>query len=335
MSDRRLVLIGPAADALLLWGAPLEALLIVLSWLHGLAVFAPPRMAGQGTMFLFAAIAWLTWAHLIAVAPRAYLNREVFSAYRRRLVVVPILLLALLLVSPTALVIAGVVGIAWDVHHSAMQNFGFSRLYDMKAGNPPALLRATDLRLNWLLYVGPLFAGASLALHLDQLMELRATPLAALTAMPGVFETHHAELRGVAILAYLAVLGWAGLDYAAAMRAGYRIPVHKAATIAASGVVSVLAWGFAPPVVALAVINLYHAVQYFALVWLKEGPRMRGQGSAVRAALIFGGGCAMFGFAYAAAADSDARWILAPFIACSLLHYWYDGFVWSVRRKQV
>ena len=29
------------------------------------------------------------------------------------------------------------------------------------------------------------------------------------------------------------------------------------------------------------------------------------------------------------------RWLLAPFIACSLLHFWFDGFVWSVRKRQV
>jgi hypothetical protein len=27
--------------------------------------------------------------------------------------------------------------------------------------------------------------------------------------------------------------------------------------------------------------------------------------------------------------------LLAPFIACSLLHFWFDGFVWSVRRSDV
>ena len=44
-----------------------------------------------------------------------------------------------------------------------------------------------------------------------------------------------------------------------------------------TGVVSILAWGFSPPLVALAATNLYHAVQYFALVWTKEGGRMTGK----------------------------------------------------------
>ncbi|QNA82815.1 hypothetical protein G4G27_01395 [Sphingomonas sp. So64.6b] len=37
---------------------------------------------------------------------------------------------------------------------------------------------------------------------------------------------------------------------------------------------------------------------------------------------------------YAAAAGS-AKVFAAPFVACSLLHFWYDSFVWSVRKRQV
>ena len=34
--------------------------------------------------------------------------------------------------------------------------------------------------------------------------------------------------------------------------------------------------------------------------------------------------------------DADASaWLFSLFIVISLMHFWYDGFVWSVRRKQV
>ncbi|WP_425229324.1 hypothetical protein [Sphingomonas sp.] len=339
LRDRSLALIGPRADALLFWGAPLAAFLLVQLWLRGADLLGMPAVEHHAVAALFAGVSVLTFAHLIAVVPRAYGNREVFAAHRTRLVIVPIVLVGALLASPTLLLLASVVAVAWDVHHSAMQNFGFSRLYDMKAGNPPSMLRATDLRLNWALYVGPLAAGAALTIHLHYFAKLDGTALAALTGVPGVFGAHAAGVRDAAIVAYLAVLGWAGVDYARAMRNGYRLPAHKAATLVTTGAVSILAWGCSPPVVALAVVNIYHAVQYFALVWLKEGQRMRGQGrggaTLWRAALLFGGGCALFGVAYAAAVNVNPRWLLAPFIACSLLHFWYDGFVWSVRKRQV
>ncbi len=336
LADPARAIIGPRRDAVLLWGAPLIAFIAVQAWLHGFATLAPAPVAQGAVYALVTAVGVLTFAHLIAVVPRAYLNPQVFAAYRTRLTVVPVVLLAALVLSPTALIVGGIVAVLWDVHHSAMQNFGFARLYDLKAGNPPTLLRGTDLRLNWALYVGPLAAGAALTGHFDHFPQLDGTTLAALTSVPGVLDGQHAAIRSVAILAYLAVLAWTLVDYVRAMRSGYRLPAHKLATMLATGTVSVLAWGFSPPLVALAAINLYHAVQYFALVWVKEGARMTQVGrTRTRAVLAFGAGCATFGIAYAVAGDGPATVWLAPFVACSLLHFWYDGFIWSVRKQQV
>ena len=92
------------------------------------------------------------------------------------------------------------------------------------------------------------------------------------------------------------------------------------------------------PLVALATVNLYHAVQYFALVWMKEGGRMTdafGRGNRKLAIAFFFAGSAVFGLGYMAAVSDSLKWVVAPFIACSLLHFWYDGFVWSVRKRQL
>jgi hypothetical protein len=337
LTDPRRAILGPRRDALLFWGAPLIAFLFVQLWLRGWDQFAPATLATPAIVGLFGFVSVLTWAHLIAVVPRAYFNHEVFAAYRMRLTVVPVLLLATLFLSSTALIIAAVVAVFWDVHHSAMQNFGFARIYDMKAGNAPNQLRATDLRLNWLMYVGPLAAGAALPTHTVYFQQFGGTFLSALTKVPGVLAADHDGVRIVAISAYAIVIGWTVFDYARAMRAGYTLPAHKLATMVVTGAVSMLAWGFSPPLIALAAINLYHAVQYFALVWVKEGGRMTSlTGNApMRAALLFALACAVFGLGYAAAVTGTPSLFVAPFIACSLLHFWYDSFVWSVRKRQV
>ena len=257
LHDPARAIIGPRADALLLWGAPLAAFLSVQAWLRGWDRLASSAAMQPAVIGLFAAVAVLTWAHLIAVVPRAYLNREVFVAYRWRLTLVPATLLAALLLSPTALICGAVLAVFWDVHHSAMQNFGFARLYDMRAGNPPALLRAADLRLNWAMYVGPLAASAALATHLDHLGRFDGTMLSALTAVPGVLAAHQSGIRVLALLAYTGVLAWTVADYAAAIRSGYRLPAHKLAAMAVTGAVSILAWGFSPPLVALALATRF------------------------------------------------------------------------------
>ena len=336
LGDPAFAIGGRVFDLLFLWGAPLIAALFVWAW-AGAALLLPAAQGKAAMALLVGGVGVLTFAHLVAVVPRAYLNPDVFAANRLRLTLVPLLLVAALLASPALLLIGGIAAVLWDVHHSAMQTFGLGRIYDMKAGNGPTVLRRVDLGLNWVLYVGPIAAGAALLDHVTRFESLRAIDLMTLAALPGVVEGHSGVIRTAAILAWLAAAVWAGLAYHEARRAGYRLPAHKAALLGSTGAVSVAAWGFAPPVLAFAIINLFHAVQYFALVWLKEGDRMRGLGHGrlprVAALPLFLGLCAAFGFAYTAA--EQARWLLAPFVACSLLHFWYDSFVWSVRKKQV
>ncbi|WP_447758579.1 hypothetical protein [Sphingopyxis fribergensis] len=327
---------GPLFDLLFFWGCPVFALLFVDLWLG--AASALPHHMGENMVYaltLFTLV--LTNAHLFAVAPRAYFNREVFEQNRFRLTVVPVLLLAGLLSFPLLLIAAGIVAAFWDVHHSAMQNFGLSRIYDMKAGNGPQLLRRADLRLNWILYVGPLAAGASLMTHLHAFDDLRGTSLQQLAALPGVMEGQLPLVSLLAILAYAAIILWAAVDYRAAMKAGYRPSAHKLALIGATGFVSLLAWGFSSPLVALVAINIYHAVQYFALVWLKEGDRMAAlaRKSPRTTFILFCAACGAAGVVYQLASGAGIAILMAPFVATSLLHFWYDSFVWSVRKKQV
>ena len=337
LADPRGAIGGPLFDALLLWGCPLASAILVWLWIGGAALL-PPAAGEAAIAALAVGVSVLTFAHLIAVAPRAYLNREVFEANRRRLTVVPVLLVGALTLSPTLLLVGGVVAVFWDVHHSAMQTFGLGRIYDMKAGNGALVLRRTDLRLNWALYVGPIAAGASLLEHLASLEGLRPLGWSAVAGLPSIAESHLLGIREAAIAAWLAATGWAAWDYRAAARQGYRLPVQKAALLGSTGFVSIAAWGFATPIVAFAIINLFHAVQYFALVWLKEGNRMAaasGRIGAIRwgALGLFLALCAAFGFAYHY--GRDWSWFAGAFIACSLLHFWYDSFVWSVRKKQV
>lgn len=336
LRESRFAIGGPRFDFLLFWGVPVLALVCVQTWL-GVALAMPPvtgeRMAGA--LGVFSAI--LTYAHLIAVAPRAYLNRDVFEANRTRLTLVPCVLLAGLLISPVLLVIGAVVAIFWDVHHSAMQNFGLSRIYDMKAGNDAQVLRPTDLRLNWMLYVGPLLAGASLPVHLAALRKFESVGFSDVARLPGLLEGHLGVIGIAAIIAWAAIIGWTIVDYRKAIAAGYRLPIHKLALVGSTGLVSVLAWGLSSPLVALIAINIYHALQYFALVWLKEGGRMTAltKGGPRIAMTLFLCGCGIVGLAYQFAATADIPFLIAPFLACSLLHFWYDSFVWSVRKKQV
>ena len=237
--------------------------------------------------------------------------------------------------------IGAVLAVFWDVHHSAMQTLGIARIYDMKAGNDPLELRRTDLRLNWILYVGPIAAGASLAVHMASFKAFAPLGWTGIASLPSLAEANVAYVREAAVALWQAIVGWAAFAYRAAFARGYRMPVHTLATIASAGLVSIAAWGFTNPVAAFAIINLFHAVQYFALVCLKEGKRIHAGTARIggdrlrrRASLaVFLTLCLGFGIAYQY--GQGLRWLGGLFVACSLLHFWYDSFVWSVRKKQV
>ena len=333
LADPSRAMAGPRVDALLFWGAPMAVLVMLALYLKGTELLAP----GGGTdmavyVFFFATL--ITNGHLVAVFPRAYLNREVFAANRFRLTVIPALLLLALFASPTVFIVAGIVAFFWDVHHSAMQTFGLARIYDFRAGNDRNALRRTDLVLNWLLYVGPIFWGASFLVHAEQLGNFVDTPLTVLATAPGYLEGSQTIIRDIALAVWGVTIAWAVVNYRRAMAKGYRPPAHKMALIVGTGSVTFLAWGYLPPLIAFATINIHHALQYYAIVWLQEGKRITaftrlGTTAAFAAFVLF---TAVLALGYDFATRMDSHLWLVPFLACSLLHFWYDGFVWSVRK---
>jgi hypothetical protein len=111
-----------------------------------------------------------------------------------------------------------------------------------------------------------------------------------------------------------------------ARRGQWRPPWLKIWLVASTGFVSIYTWAFNSWGEAFLIMNLFHGVQYLALVWVTEGRR---------AGLVpFVGGCFAYGLGVQALdADLTALWAIT--IVVSLMHFWYDAFVWSVRRSQI
>ena len=337
LSDPKRAIASPRMDAALVWGGPIVVLAALCAYLWSTALLLPGQATELSTYpFFFAML--VTYGHLMAVFPRAYLNRTVFEANRFRLTVVPVALLGVMFISPTAFIIAGIVAFFWDVHHSAMQTFGLSRIYEFKAGNGATdYLRRTDLALNWLLYVGPILVGASFLVHAGELGKFADTPLTYLSTLPGYLEGGQHTVRNVALGLWAAAIVWAVTAYRRAMERGYKLSAHKVALMASTGLVTFIAWGFLPPLIAFATINIHHALQYYVIVWMQEGQRIAafsrlGKRAALAAFVLL---TAVLALGYDFAMKMDSYLWAVPFLACSLLHFWFDGFVWSVRKKTV
>lgn len=282
-------------------------------------------------------LASLITAHLAITIIRSHFNPQVFHRFPLRFTLIPALLMAAMLGSYKVLICVSVLATFWDVYHSGMQTFGLARLYDVRAGNNPHNLRHLDIILNLLLYAGPIIGGATLMAHVDDFEKFNSVGALFLGAVP-------AKVAGFAgILTWCVVLGGASFllyylyCYGQAARAGYRVSAQKVALLVSTGVCSLLAWGFNPYGEAFFIMNVFHAVQYFAIIWWAERDtllrvfRLGPDGWGKRTALVAFLGTAM---AYGAW-DTIVSETTAMVLFVAILHFWYDGFIWSVRRHDV
>lgn len=339
MSEKRKrYIVGPEYDWAFFLAPPLAALC--------LGILISGSDFSDRTFFLFGAettvaelaLGTLIHAHLVAVVFRSHANPKIFRLYPRRFVLVPLLLFVGIVSSLWVAVTATVVATFWDVWHSGAQTFGFARIYDRNAGVPPEEGRRLDLWINQLLYAGPILAGATLIDHLATFDSYEDVGSAFFTAIP-------AKAGGVQpILTWIVAIGGTVLVavYVIAQirmaRRGYRPSPLKIFLVASTGLTSVYTWGFNSWGEAFFIMNLFHAVQYLALVWAMEKKRITrlfrlGERQAL-AGVLFLGSVLLYGFG-AQTVDPDVTSLWAVTIVVSLMHFWYDGFVWSVKKSQV
>src|SRR5262249_1174454 len=108
------------------------------------------------------------------------------------------------------------------------------------------------------------------------------------------------------------------------------------ALYATTGFVSLTCWGFGSFGEAFLVMNFFHALQYFAIVWWSEKATiMKAFRCSAPVALFI---LLVLGLGYGLWRAHKPE-TLGPVVALgnviSLMHFWYDGFVWSVRRGDV
>lgn len=338
---------GPAYDTICFILSPLLALLAAyaLGWFT-YPFEATDALAGRGTRIGFFISVW-TSSHLVAVFFRSHLNSQIFAMHRVRFVVVPILLTAAIASNDGVRMVCFVLAGLWDVYHSSMQNFGLSRIYDARRGNDANAGRLLDMLLNHLLYIGPIIGGLSLMATLTDFRLFLDVGWAGPVHFANWMETHQPILRAIIVVTGVVFLGYYVVRYLQLQRQGYRVSPQKIALVVSVAVSSIWAWGFLPPIEAAFVANLYHALQYFAIVWWIEKSNMKKvfrvasvPGASALALLAFLAVVFTLGAVIEYSSNhymlrGGLKWCAAAALVCSLVHFWYDGFIWSVRRKEV
>ncbi len=349
---------GPPQSADLPARAPGYIVGAAYDWLFFLA---PPLLALglgwsiSGTDFSDLAFQWWDWemtwaglligifihAHLVLVFARSHGNRDIFARHKLRFLLVPVALYVAMLSSNWVIYIGSVVATFWDVYHSGMQTFGFGRIYDAKAGNDPKIGRSLDWGLNQLLYAGPIVAGAVMLDHFEDFTEFEQMGVYFFSEIPVWMEGNQRYLS-YAILGLGAVyLLYYLYSYWRLHRDGHAISWQKVFLYTSTGGVSLYAWGFNSWGEAFFIMNFFHALQYFGLVWAMEKKNMektlRIDGTRIGKWLtlaVFLCLPLLYG-TWVQYMDPGIHMLWAISLVVSLMHFWYDGFVWSVQKQQV
>jgi hypothetical protein len=280
-------------------------------------------------------------AHLVAVFFRSHGNPSIFRQHPVRFIAVPVVLWSAIMGSTWVAITASVIATFWDVWHSGAQTFGLARIYDAKAGAPPEQGRRLDFWLNQLFYAGPILAGATLMDHVDAFDEYATVGATFFTTIPAQVDDGRRFLTWAVIGGGSLFVAYYLFAYWRMSRRGYRVSPLKVWLLASTGACSIYTWGFNTWGEAFFIMNLFHAVQYLALVWVMEhkklGERIPVRNSPARTlfvAIAFFG--AVFGYGCAVQlVDPDIEAFWAITIVISLMHFWYDAFIWSVRKAQV
>ncbi|HEY8123545.1 MAG TPA: hypothetical protein VII78_19650 [Myxococcota bacterium] len=313
---------------------------------------AAPFMGGDRTRYQLFVAVWI-YGHLAAVVFRSHLNGAIFRKHPLRFSVVPIAVYLAMAWSLPVLLFGALLASVWDAYHTSMQNFGLARIYDAKAGNPPERGRALDLWINLTVYIGPLICGASFIPTIEGLRQFEAVGWQAPSALLAWLSAHQPALRSAVLFGGSAFVIYYVFTYFELARRGHRISRQKVALLASTALVTIFAFGVLDWFLGYAITSLYHGLQYFGIVWWTErghlGEQLRLPNRVLPLALLFAGAIVAAGLGYEAALQAGTRevagvlqaggagpfWLFPIPFTISLMHFWYDGFVWSVRRREV
>jgi len=285
---------------------------------------------------------------------RAFGEPEVYRRHKGRLWV-SVFAIPALVVLPTAFGLGAValtVAATFDLWHVAMQQHGFGRIYAAKAGDRLRRSARLDLTCALVWY-------ATVVAWSDSWMQAIARAF---------------RKAGLPVFDLLTPRSWTGVKWAllgasAALAAAYAVNAvrlwrrHRVSTpqkhLLHAVAFAVLVWSYQYPswYRANSVQNLFHAMQYFFMVWIygnlsirrdstRPGSFYRALFGRRRGIFVFAGLIGLYGLGAIALSSSGYRLTGADAertaqvigsigIASLLLHFYVDSFIWKVRSKEV
>lgn len=353
--------LDPLQDTLLIIAAPLIAL--------ALALIAMQHYGAQrGAALVITAHIVLTVAHHMPTFIRIYGDVDLFRRFKWSFLlgpVIPLVFSAAVLIYlnlhqyPVEYFLYLYIFLSlWDPWHFLRQHFGFMRIYDRHNLAPRALASNMDWAICGVWFAHIMIASAD---WIPGLLEdlYRSAHMPVLLVLPaGVMDF----LRGFSWWAAVLTTGIYTLYLAWCVRRGFYLSFAKLALLICT--FGVMYFTYTPNVwmaqlvpewsfkVGFATVGVVHMTQYLAIVW-RYDRRIAEQGRArtgifnwlhsrssrwgiALAASAYIGFCVAYGDLITT--QFDNRWLMSCLLAVgftsTLMHYYFDGFIWRMRHSQ-
>ena len=332
--------------------APKKSLWILDSW-RDLALYvgtpllllpafalAQARWSPQD-IYLFVA-AFGAMGHHLPGMIRAYGDRALFERFKWRFILAPLFLLTVC-VAFFWWDLKGILLVVffWGVWHGLMQTYGFCRIYDAKTGTFDALTRRLDFAMCVIWF------ATAVALSPYRLSDTLDTYYMCGGPFIAPSIIHHGQQ--LILLAAIVVSVLFILHFGRMWIIGHRPNPVKLALL----VTSIAFWWYCNNLVAnilvgIALFEVFHDVQYLSLVWIYNRNRVekdsniggfmrfvfRRSGSLIGlyVGLVFAYGSVSYFNAHVGL-ETVKRILTGVVTASTLLHFYYDGFIWKVRER--
>jgi tetratricopeptide (TPR) repeat protein len=292
-------------------------------------------------IYLFVA-AFGAMGHHLPGMIRAYGDRALFERFKWRFIFAPVFLLTVC-VAFYWWDLKGILLVVffWGVWHGLMQTYGFCRIYDAKTGTFDALTRRLDFAMCLIWF------ATAVALSPYRLSDTLDTYYNCGGPFIPPLLIHYGQrmILFVAIAVSVVFL----LHFVRMWVIGRRPNPVKLALL----VTSIAFWWYCNNLVAnilvgIALFEVFHDVQYLSLVWIYNRNRVEKDsniGGFMR--FVFRRSGSLIGlyvglvFAYGSLSyinvhlgiETVKRILTGVVAASTLLHFYYDGFIWKVRER--
>jgi tetratricopeptide (TPR) repeat protein len=324
-------MISPLADCCFILLTPLLAAPIVLT-------LGSSEVGVQATTISLVVTSLFALGHHLPGLMRAYGDQSLFQRFRWRFVLVPpLVFLAYFPLSMYHLDLLRLVIMVWATWHGLMQIYGFVRIYDSKVGSASRLTANLDWMVCFCGFIAPqLYRPDIVSTSFDHWHSIGGPVVSA-----GFLST----ARWVFLTFSTAVLVAFALNYAAqSFRGPKPNPLKLLMLMSGIGTWSLAMTFVDELILAVALSDICHDLQYNAIVWMYNCRLARSDSQPDgfikflfrrRMVLVYAGLITAYG----------ALGLLAPLVeskaisdiaygfifTSTILHYYYDGFIWKVR----